>query len=279
MNPFDLYARGKWTIDQKTKQGLSLLHLAVIENRPNWVEALLQAGAQEQTDLWGFTPSQLSKLLNRSNAFTVSQEKSVFIYRNSNKTIHPISLIEFEAKLQMLYTDTLIFDSIETIYRVAKKCVRKMRNPFLRKMNTWALALHQNELKKPREHLFYVRWINQTLGYGLFAAKEIPALTYIGEYTGSVKKRNRRKNRLNDYVFSYDLCGKTTRWCIDAKERGNLTRFLNHSDFPNLTSRWIIESGISHIIFFTNQRVPAGAQLTYCYGPWYWRSRPSPQPL
>ena len=131
-------------------------------------------------------------------------------------------------------------------------------------------------MEERRSDLIYIRWINRYLGYGIFAAKPIPANTFIGEYTGVVKRRDNRKNRFNDYVFSYDLCGKATRWCIDAKERGNFTRFLNHSDTPNLTSRWVIKDGITHIIFFSNRFIPEHTQMTYCYGPWYWRSRSAP---
>lgn len=279
MNLFEAYEKGKWGIHQKTKEGLSLLHLAVIRDHSSLVETLLKEGAKDQGDLWGITPSYLTKLLNRCNALVKPKEKSVLIYRNSDEKIHKISISEFEERLKITYTDTLIFDSIKTIHQIAKKCARKMRKESLRQMNAWTLALHKKELDQPREHLFYIKWINRYLGYGLFAAQDIPGLTYIGEYTGIVKRRNNRKNRFNDYVFSYDLCGKGTRWCIDAREKGNFTRFLNHSDHPNLTSRWMIKDGITHIILFSNQRISKGSQLTYCYGPWYWRSRSSPAPL
>lgn len=279
MDPIEAYESGAWGVNKKTAEGLSLLHLAVLEDNPSLVQNLLKEGAKEQEDRWGITPSHLSKLLNRSNILVKPKESSILIYRNSDEAIHKIPISEFEARLNITYTDSLIFDSIKTIHKVAKKCSKKMKKEPLRQMNAWTLALHKNELNKPRGHLFYIKWINRYLGYGVFAAEDIPGLTYIGEYTGIVKRRNNRKNRFNDYVFSYDLCGKSTRWCIDAKEKGNFTRFLNHSDHPNLTSRWIIKDGITHIILFSNQRIPKGSQLTYCYGPWYWRSRSNPAPL
>ena len=279
MDLFKAYKRGQWSIDQQTKQGLSLLHLAVIKNDPFLIKDLIKKGAQDLADRWGLTPSYLTKLLNRSNSLIQPKEKSILIYRNKDEKIHQISLSEFEAKLKITYLDHLAFDSVKTVYKIAKKCSRKMENHPVRQMNTWTLALHKHELDQPREHLFYIKWINHYLGYGVFAARDIPSLTYIGEYTGIVKKRNNRKNRLNDYVFSYDLFGKATRYCIDAKERGNFTRFLNHSDHPNLTSRCMIRNGIIHIIFFSNQRIIKKRQLTYAYGPWYWKSRSSPSSL
>jgi hypothetical protein len=255
------------------------LHQAVIHDQPEEVNKLLKRGIKDQKDQWGMTASMLTGVLDRKNALSPSQTTHILIYRNRDKKIHPISILEFEKRLNIQYTDSLIFDCYKTIETIAKKCVRKMKKPELYQVNTWTLALHKNELDHPRNHLFYIKWINHYLGYGVFAATDIPSLTYLGEYTGIVKRRNNRKNRFNDYVFSYDLCGKSTRWCIDAKDRGNFTRFLNHSDHPNLTSRWLIRGGITHIIFYTNQRIKKGTQLTYCYGPWYWRSRSCPSPL
>lgn len=255
------------------------LHQAIIHHQPEEVEKLLKKGVKDRPNQWGMTAADLSKWLDRKSPLNLQEEKSILIYRNSDEKIHAIPISEFEKRLNLTYTDSLIFDSYDTIQKVAKKCARKMKKTDLYQMNTWTLALHKKELETPREHLFYIKWINRYLGYGVFAATDIPSLTYLGEYTGVVKKRNNRKNRFNDYVFSYDLCGKSTRWCIDARERGNFTRFLNHSDQPNLTSRWIIKEGITHIILYSNQRIKKGTQLTYCYGPWYWRSRSCPAPL
>ncbi|MEM8727257.1 MAG: SET domain-containing protein-lysine N-methyltransferase [Chlamydiota bacterium] len=279
MNPFEAYEQGIWGIHRTTKGGLSLLHLAVIEDKSSLVETLLKKGAKDRGDIWGITPSHLTKLLNRSNVLVKPRKKSILIYRNRAEKIYKIPISEFEEKLKITYTDTLIFDSIKTVHRVAKKCARKMKKEPLRRMNAWTLTLHKKELERPPEHFFYIRWINRYLGYGVFAAQDIPGLTCIGEYTGIVTRRNNRKNRFNDYVFSYDLCGKATRWCIDARKKGNFTRFLNHSDRPNLTSRWMIRDGITHIILFSNRTILKGSQLTYCYGPWYWRSRSSPASL
>jgi len=200
-------------------------------------------------------------------------------YRSSDEKLHPISIESFEEKMGITYSDHLHFDSTKTIELIAKKCARKMKQKKLRQMNDWILALYGKAMEKSSRDFFYIRWINRYLGYGIFAARTLPALTYIGEYAGEVKKRNNRDNRHNDYVFSYDLCGKATRYCIDAKKKGNFTRFLNHSESPNLTSRWVIKEEITHIIFFSNQTIPKGRQLTYCYGPWYWRSRSHPSSL
>ena len=273
------YRKKKWGINEKAKNGKTLLHLAVLENRSEIIHSLLEEGAVNLPDQWGLTPEHLSKILGQRNPLNQVEERPIQIYRNRDEKIHQMPLQEFEKRLEIKWTDTLLFQNPKIIYQIAKKCARKMKKTKLRQMNHWTLCLHEKGMGLPREHLYYIRWINPYLGYGVFAAETIPANTFIGEYTGVVKQRKNRKNRFNDYIFSYDLCGKATRWCIDAKEKGNFTRFLNHSDTPNLTSRWVIRDGITHIILFSNQCIQKGTQMTYCYGPWYWRSRSAPSPL
>ncbi|MBI3211167.1 MAG: SET domain-containing protein-lysine N-methyltransferase, partial [Simkania negevensis] len=120
-------------------------------------------------------------------------------------------------------------------------------------------------------------YISPQLGYGVFAVKDISALTYIGEYTGVVEKRSRRLNRFNNYIFGYVVGPKPTPFVINAEKRGNFTRFINHSDEPNLTSRWLIIEGITRVILFSNRLIQKGEQLTYDYGPIYWKKRSQPE--
>ncbi|MCB1085145.1 MAG: SET domain-containing protein-lysine N-methyltransferase [Chlamydiia bacterium] len=275
----DLYRKGEWGINKQTKEGQTLLHLAVLEGKADLIRDLVNKNALSLPDRFGLTPHHLSRYLGLTNSLTPPPLKKILIYRNKSEKVEPISIEEFEERLKIKYTSSLLFPDIKILYKTAKRCARKMKRPHLSQMNHWTLALYEKGMDVPRENLVYIRWINRYLGYGVFAACDIPALTFIGEYTGEVQKRNNRKDRFNDYVFSYDLCGKSTRYSINARHRGNFTRFLNHSDTPNLTSRWVIKDGITHVILFSNRLIRKGSQLTYCYGPWYWRSRSTPSPL
>lgn len=67
------------------------------------------------------------------------------------------------------------------------------------------------------------------MGFGLFATSRIEAGTVIGDYKGLVK----RCKTSSAYSMSYpSLDGD---YEIDAKEYGNLMRFINHSDNPNVS--------------------------------------------
>jgi len=145
-------------------------------------------------------------------------------------------------------------------------------------MNRWVSTLFADSCDQRREiSSVDIKFINPLVGYGIFATANIAALTYVGEYTGIVEKRNKRKNSCNDYIFGYVVCGDETSWVIDAEHQGNFTRFINHSYQPNLTSRWIIIDEVTRIILFSNRLIRLGEQLTYDYGPYYWKKRSFPQ--
>ena len=280
---FDAYQKNEIKINTGDREGNSLLHLAVIENLPEKVEFLLRKNAsKEKKNLWGMNAKDLAHYLHRKECLDYFEKTSalpILIYRNKESKICSISIQEFEEKLQIKYLDQLEFENVDFLRWIYNKCQKQLQKENFRQMNQWVLALHENAIYKASRDKIYVRWIDPSLGYGVFASENIPALTYIGEYTGVVKLRRKRKTYLNDYIFSYVAGPKTSPFVIDAKEKGNFTRFINHSLEPNLTSRWVIAKGVTRIIVFSNQFIPKGNQLTYDYGVNYWKNRTFPQTL
>ena len=266
------------------KEGNTLLHFAVLDNRIDLVKRLLEQGlSAKKKNTWGMSSIDLAHFLNRNSLLYLLEKKKVpspfLIYRNRDRKMYAIPLALFEKKIQITYIDYLEFEHPDFLKWALRKGFKRLRREKIRKMNRWMLALHKKGIFSPRYHHIYVRYIDTYLGYGVFAAHNISALSYIGEYTGVVKRRKRFRNRLNDYVFGYMAGPKDSPFVIDAKEKGNFTRFINHSDAPNLSSRWVIAGGITRIIFFANQFIPKGKQLTYDYGKYYWKSRSAPELL
>lgn len=208
----------------------------------------------------------------------LSPQKELYIpvYRNCEEAFGLLSQDDFETKMEMSYQRYLHFSSSDILDWTIRKCKKRLQDEEVAKQNRWTLALFKRDLDDPQMPPAAVRWINHSLGYGVYATKGIPRLTFIGEYTGLIRRRHKRKDRFNNYVFGYVVGPKDSPYVIDAREEGNFTRFLNHSDEPNLTSRWVVYRGVTHIIFFANRAIKKGEQLTYDYGEYYWRSRTSP---
>jgi len=184
---------------------------------------------------------------------------------------------EIESKFNISYLPKLEFANSKILEKIQKRCDRKLRWKKHSKVNFWNCSLYENSLLQGKSIDFILKKVNPLVGYGVFAKNPISYLTYIGEYTGIVRKRHKKQDSLNDYVFGYVIGPQDTPWVIDAEKKGNFTRFINHSYTPNLTSRWMICDGVAHIILFANRKIKAGEQLTYDYGPYYWRKRSFPQ--
>ena len=278
---FAQFKQGNRKIHAKDQDGNTLLHLAVLENRLDHLEDLIAYGLSAKTEnKWGMTPVDLANFLRRGDFLPLLRTKRevppITIYRNSDQKRHELSLKEFEQKLHIQYIEHLEFEHPDYLRWVAAKSQKQLKKSSTRKINRWTLALHKKAILNPSYDHIYIRYVDSDIGYGVFANRDLPALTYIGEYTGVVTRRHVKKTRFNDYVFGYMAGPKNTPFIIDAKLKGNFTRFINHSDEPNMNSRWVIAGGVTRIILFTNEFIPKGEQLTYDYGKYYWRSRSAP---
>ena len=151
----------------------------------------------------------------------------------------------------------------------------------------WQAALIAKEIRSGYIADISVGWINDNIGYGAITNRDIKKDTYIGEYTGVVQRKTQTYFTSNDYLWEhvpppYDsmiLIKDYFSCCINAKYKGNYTRFINHSNDNNLETRYIFCEGLLHVCFMSNIFIPAGTQLTYHYGPKYWKKRKKKQDL
>jgi uncharacterized protein len=122
-----------------------------------------------------------------------------------------------------------------------------------------------------------IRWRGESIGYGLFAEEPLEAGSYVGEYTGIVRKNDRRYfEPLNHYCFEYPVPDDIGRSHVIDATSGHLTRFINHSYQPNLRHVHVFFNGFYHLIFLAINPIEKGTELTFNYGPNYWCLRGKP---
>lgn len=188
--------------------------------------------------------------------------------------IRKVSLEELEKLLDMQYLPTLEFQTPAVQTGVIKRC-RKYHSSTQKQK--WLSEYYRKEILtgyiQPGLILY---WIDDTIGYGIFTDRDIPAQSFIGEYTGELRRFYWFKRKTNDYCFDYSAGDFTTPYLIDAGRKGNLIRFLNHSDKPNVETISLLIDGIMHIALFSTAAIPKGSQLTYDYGHGYWVNRDDP---
>lgn len=269
--------------DPVDRQGNTLLHLAILKNAHLALSLLRKYKLDpHKKNLEGFSSIDLITLLNREAFFNFLEgrkEPKVDFYPRGSKVPQTLALRCFTDMFKFQYIDHLEFHCADFLNWSIQKCKKRSAKASIQKENGWNLSLFRRELSTGRVPKISLRYVNPLVGYGIFSDEEISALTYVGEYTGLVRKRHIKSDRLNNFVFGYVIGPYDTPFVIDAKNKGNLMRFINHSERPNLTSRWLIQGGIGHVILFSNKSIRKGSQLTYDYGPLYWKKRSYPLDL
>jgi hypothetical protein len=121
----------------------------------------------------------------------------------------------------------------------------------------------------PNEAPFYIDRVDQTIGFGGFAFRNIKKGEFIAEYTGVITPTYVG----GIYTMAY---GKFVhhQLDVDAAFFGNESRFINHSSDPNLEIVPTIGTDqYLHLYFRALTDIDLDEQLTIDYGPDYWKDR------
>ncbi len=122
-----------------------------------------------------------------------------------------------------------------------------------------------------------VHFVHPSIGHGLFAEELIKKGQYVGEYTGVVRRNDRRYfEPINNYCYEYPVPDDIGRNFVIDATHGCLTRFINHSSKPNLKPIHVYWKGFYHLIFLALKEIKPGVQLSYDYGEPYWYIREKP---
>ena len=256
----------------------SQLHCAVLADDYRAVKTLSKIPALlNSTNFLGLTPLELAQSLGKQVSEKIlfpHETRRILLMKPNAKHLEFLSPAQFKHFFHVTYCKHLFFPDYLLLQNVWKECPWILRKSFLGEENRQQGIQYKNELSQGLVANVAIQWINADLGYGLFALQDMPANTYIGEFTGFVRRLSRQHRDQNVYCFHYP----TRFWSwnytvIDALMYGNETRFINHSDIPNLQPLCICERNFLHIIFITKELVPAGSQLTYDYGKDFWKKR------
>lgn len=190
-----------------------------------------------------------------------------------------LSLEEFEKLTGAKWVPGLDFENFSILSHFVEKTKKLHKKGGMSREQLWLGKYFQKELSAPFNPEVAIRWINPSLGWGVFALKDFKKMEFVAEYTGKVRKRH-RKDEKNSYCFEYLLApGVHSKYTIDALDQGGLARYINHSFTPNLLSSLATLDGLTRIILFAKEPIAKGTQLCYDYGPDYWSKRTAPVSL
>ncbi|GIY83487.1 hypothetical protein CDAR_221441 [Caerostris darwini] len=106
-------------------------------------------------------------------------------------------------------------------------------------------------------------------GWGLKVLENVPMGNFVIEYVGEVLSRHEFKQRVKQYAREksnhYYFMALKSDEILDAANKGNLSRFMNHSCDPNCeTQKWTVNGNL-RIGFFAKRDIKAGEELTFDY--------------
>ncbi|KAG9454429.1 hypothetical protein H6P81_007333 [Aristolochia fimbriata] len=136
----------------------------------------------------------------------------------------------------------------------------------------------------------------ESRGWGVRCLTSIPSGSFICEYTGVVLKDTEAEERTSNDEYLFDIGSnyndyalwdglstvipdlqtnaicevvETVGFTIDAAEKGNVGRFINHSCSPNLYAQNVLfdhdDKTLPHIMFFAAENIPPLQEITYHY--------------
>jgi SET domain-containing protein len=187
---------------------------------------------------------------------------------------------DFETVFNIRYLPSLCFQNEKTQKKIEKQCARAAHKERITTHQKWLGQYYSREILGHIPLDLTIAWIDEKIGYGVWTNQDISAQTYIGEYTGVLRKRTFFGRWKNRYCFDYNIGeGRNSSYVIDAQDSGNHTRFINHSFKPNLEPVSVYFQGLIHIIIFASKAIASGTQLCYDYGEDYWKRRDEPKNL
>jgi hypothetical protein len=256
-----------------SKDGQTLLHLAVLSNQIDIASSLslIYPHLKLRRNTFGLTPLELSELLPRKEiASLLGRAPLPSFLDQPNVTIHDPEKFQLSETLEFLAQPLFETEAIlDEILRRAKKAKMEDAIPPER---IWMGVYYDNEIHKGVHPKVSIRHIDDEVGFGVFADQRIPSCTLAGEYTGALKERNKNELKDKKYCVRYTVWEMGKRqFIIDAENKGNFTRFINHSAKPNLGLQSVYWRGLPRMIFVALKEIPEGAQLTFDYGTFFWK--------
>jgi len=195
-------------------------------------------------------------------------------YKNTRKLFALLG-IKYTNNLVIGDEERVLMDTEESVY-VKDQCIAFCLRDALQH------GVQASLIKKMRDSIendtirkdLQVKYVNDHIGYGVFATKNIPADSFIGVYSGEVCLANLSNQ---DYSFPFYGIAKIEEdetsyemiptHCVDASKFGNITRFINHSDCNNCGTLSVLDANkIPQVVFYAKAPIKKGEQLTINYG-------------
>ncbi|HSX26137.1 MAG TPA: SET domain-containing protein-lysine N-methyltransferase [Chlamydiales bacterium] len=245
-----------------TRDGQTLLHLAVLADRRDLVQELKnELFLKLRRNGFGLTPLEIAQFLNR---------KECAQWLQPTRYLDKLMIEERFKNLE--YLAHPIFETDQILVDILKRSKKAKMDDEIPPEKIWMGVYFDKEIQRGMHPPVSIQAIDKEVGFGVFAEKRIAPCAFVGEYTGIIRERKRKQLRDKYYCVRYTVWDMGRRnFVIDAEEKGNFTRFINHSPNPNLGLQSVYWRGLPRMILVALREIAEGTQLTFDYGPIFWK--------
>lgn len=254
-----------------TRNLQSLLHLAVLDDQMECISILSsEKGVLSRRNAFGLTPAELAQFLHKQKSL------EVLSHNHSDNNFYSQPLVEFELnkeapEIDIEYLSQPIFESAGLLDDVLMRTQKAKNEDLIPNDRIWMGVYFDHEIQRSAHPKVAISYINDQIGYGVFAREKIMPSSFVGEYTGLIQERKSKHIHESNYSVRYTSWYGRHRYVVDAEKMGNFTRFINHSDDPNLSLISVYWRGLPRMIFISLKEILEDSQLTFDYGQIFWK--------
>jgi histone-lysine N-methyltransferase SETD2 len=117
----------------------------------------------------------------------------------------------------------------------------------------------------PNSEVTVELFATESKGFGVRAMDKIEKGVFIIEYVGEVISKKESIERLQKGRGRY-LMGAGSGMIIDARDRGNYARFINHDCVANAHCVLCVVKGLPRLLVIAQRRISKGEEVTIDYG-------------
>lgn len=252
----------------QTREGDTLLHLAVMACRKDVLNILGKDPVFiAKRNKYGFTAFEVGRFL---------EDPTLGLSKETPFCSYPcLDVADFEKHdffKKICFLRHPIFENHRGLYDVLSRAQKAKLEDQIPAEKIWMGIYFDKEICKGIHPSVSIQFIDTKIGFGVFAKTRIPSCSFVGEYTGIVCERKRKHLKHKHYCVRYPTWEMDRKnFVIDAEEKGNFTRFINHSDDPNLSLQSAYWRGMPRMIFIALKEISEGSQLTFDYGSFFWK--------
>lgn len=213
-----------------------------------------------------FTPKELSLLLGKGSSICIDKIK---VLHSGHHVLTKHTIGSFLETMGVAYCPVLRFSSMNALENIIKACPNSLKKGEASDLGEgYRDAIFNGKIADVT-----VVWLGEPLRYCLITNDALKTGDFIGCYSGLLRRMNRFTPTVNAYSALYPVKTVLSTYVIDARFYGNLLRYINHSDTPNLQATWAYDRGLLHLLFFAAKAIPRCSQLTVDYGQNFWKYR------